>query len=134
MDVGKKIPFSEVFNIRKPKKEENPMGTKKLIVLAGVLIILISFIMINLAEAGWVRGYYRRDGTYVRPHYRTNPDGNPYNNYSFPGNYNPNTGRITPGNPDTYLKRYYDRTYKRSYEFPQTYWPNNYYWRFYNGD
>jgi hypothetical protein len=53
-----------------------------------------------------VKGYYRKDGTYVRPHYRTAPDGNPYNNYSFPGNYNPNTGETTPGNPETYLENY----------------------------
>ena len=56
-----------------------------------------------------VRGYYRKDGTYVRPHYRTSPDGNPYNNYSYPGNYNPNTGKITPGDPQKYLDRYYKK-------------------------
>jgi len=56
-----------------------------------------------------VKGYYRKDGTYVRPHVRTAPDGNPYNNYSFPGNYNPNTGRITGGDPAAYLNRYYGR-------------------------
>lgn len=39
-----------------------------------------------------VRGYYRRDGTYVQPHVRSSPDGNPYNNYSYPGNTNPYTG------------------------------------------
>jgi len=54
-----------------------------------------------------VRGYYRSDGTYVRPHVRTMPDGNPYNNYSYPGNYNPNTGRISTGDPATYLRNYY---------------------------
>ena len=43
----------------------------------------------------YVHGYTRRDGTYVQPHYRTDPDGIPYNNYSYPGNYNPNTGRIS---------------------------------------
>ena len=56
-----------------------------------------------------VRGYYRKDGTYVKPHYRTAPDSNPYNNYSYPGNYNPNTGKITPGDPQKYLDRYYNR-------------------------
>jgi hypothetical protein len=55
------------------------------------------------ALAGSVRGYYRRDGTYVAPHYRSNPDGNPDNNYTYPGNVNPYTGRIAPGNPDRYL-------------------------------
>jgi hypothetical protein len=57
-----------------------------------------------------VRGYYRKDGTYVRPHTRTAPDGNPHNNYSLPGNYNPNKGEITPGDPDKYLERYYNRS------------------------
>lgn len=57
----------------------------------------------------WVDGYYRDDGTYVEGHLRTEPDGSPYNNYSYPGNYNPNTGEITPGNPETYLDNYYDR-------------------------
>ncbi len=66
----------------------------------------------NKAIAGRVkvRGYYRKDGTYVRPHYRTAPDGNPRNNYSFPGNYNPNTGKITPGDPQKYLDRYYNKS------------------------
>jgi hypothetical protein len=58
------------------------------------------------ALAGSVRGYYRRDGTYVAPHYRSNPDDNPDNNYTYPGNVNPYTGRIAPGNPDRYLERY----------------------------
>ena len=92
------------------------MDTKRSIILAVVLMIVISFLTVSLAEAGWVKGYYRKNGTYVQPHYRTNPDGNPYNNYSFPGNYNPNTGRITPGNPNTYLDRYYNRPNTRSYE------------------
>jgi hypothetical protein len=56
-----------------------------------------------------VRGYYRKDGTYVQPHVRSAPDGNPYNNYSYPGNYNPNTGKVTSGDPDAYLRRYYSK-------------------------
>lgn len=79
-----------------------------------VILILLSFATIELevdaAKRVRVKGYYRKDGTYVRPHYRTAPDGNPYNNYSYPGNYNPNTGKITPGNPQTYLDRYYNRS------------------------
>ena len=29
----------------------------------------------------YVDGYIKGNGTYVAPHYRTNPDGNPYNNF-----------------------------------------------------
>jgi hypothetical protein len=120
---GKKIYTFEVFNIRKNQKEDKTMGAKRSIILAVALMVLVSFLTVSLAEAGWVNGYYRRNGTYVQPHYRTNPDCNPYNNYSFPGNYNPNTGRITPGNPNTYLERYYNRSYQKSR-------PYNYYqWR-----
>jgi len=92
------------------------MGMKSSIVLATALVVLISFLTVSLAEAGRVRGYTRPDGTYVQPHYRTNPDRNPHNNYSFPGNYNPNTGRITSGNPNTYLDQYYDRPNLKSYK------------------
>ncbi|WP_423679631.1 hypothetical protein [Undibacterium sp. WLHG33] len=39
-----------------------------------------------------VRGYVRKDGTYVQPHQRTAPDGSIQNNWSTYGNYNPYTG------------------------------------------
>jgi hypothetical protein len=57
----------------------------------------------------YVHGYTRSDGTYVQGYMRSSPDGNPYNNYSFPGNTNPYTGKVAPGDPDTYLRNYYDR-------------------------
>ncbi len=65
-----------------------------------------------------VKGYFRQDGTYVQPHMRSAPDSNPYNNYGMPGNYNPNTGTITPGNPETYLERYYQK--KGGFSLPKT--------------
>lgn len=101
------------------------MRVKKSIIWAGVLMILICFSVVNFAEAGWVKGYFRQNGTYVQPYYRSNPDGNPFNNYSYPGNYNPNTGKITPGNPDSYLERYYN--HQRLYESPRNYQQHNYY-------
>jgi len=61
----------------------------------------------NSSADVWVNGYYRKNGTYVKGHWRSCPDGNPYNNWSFPGNINPYTGRIATGNPETYLKNYY---------------------------
>src|SRR6266481_9066156 len=77
------------------------------LVAIAIFMILFAIGLQGLSAQVRVRGYYRKDGTYVQPHTRTSPDGNPYNNYSFPGNYNPNTGMITPGNPETYLRRYY---------------------------
>jgi hypothetical protein len=43
-----------------------------------------------------VDGQYRGNGMYVQPYQRTRTDGTTRNNYSSPGNYNPNTGRVTP--------------------------------------
>lgn len=40
-----------------------------------------------------VQGYYRSDGTYVAPHMRSAPDGDPSNNWSTKGNINPYTGK-----------------------------------------
>lgn len=84
----------------------------KIFFLISVLLISSASAVVPsiiLAKGGTVHvsGYYKKNGTYVAPYVKTAPDGNPFNNYSYPGNYNPNTGEITPGNPDTYLKNYY---------------------------
>ena len=74
-----------------------------------VAVLLLVAIVGNVYAQVWVSPYVRRDGTSVQGHHRSYPDGNPYNNWSFPGNTNPYTGRVAPGNPDQYLERYYDR-------------------------
>ena len=71
-----------------------------------VMAILAFFPLDADAKRVKVRSYTRKDGTFVKSHYRTRPDSNPYNNYSFPGNFNPNTGRYSTGNPSTYLENY----------------------------
>lgn len=70
------------------------------------LITLILIFTLQAVAQVKVRGYYRKNGTYVRPHYRSNPDGNPKNNWSYPGNTNPYTGKTATGNPNTYLNKY----------------------------
>ena len=40
-----------------------------------------------------VRGYTKRDGTYVAPAHATNSDGNKSNNWTTKGNVNPYTGK-----------------------------------------
>jgi hypothetical protein len=69
-------------------------------------LLLFLVLTLNIFAQVKVRGYHRSNGTYVQPHYRSNPDGNPYNNWSFPGNTNPYTGKVATGNPSTYLKNY----------------------------
>jgi hypothetical protein len=46
-----------------------------------------------------VNGYTTKNGTYVAPHYRSAPDGNPYNNWSTRGNVNPYTGQVGTKDP-----------------------------------
>jgi opacity protein-like surface antigen len=74
----------------------------KLFLTAALVITMLA----GSVLAASIGGYTKKDGTYVQPHLRTNPNSNPYDNYGFPGNYNPNTGRTTPGSQDTYLDRY----------------------------
>lgn len=66
-------------------------------VLGGALILmgLTAPVMAN----DYVRGYYRSNGTYVQPHWRSSPDGNSYNNWSTQGNVNPYTGRAGTEQP-----------------------------------
>jgi hypothetical protein len=77
-------------------------------ILALVAALLVTFSMSAAAQT-YVDGYTRKDGTYVQGHWRSAPDHSPYNNYSYPGNTNPYTGRTATGNTDTYLQRYYNR-------------------------
>jgi hypothetical protein len=49
---------------------------------------------VSAKAAVHVRGYYRSNGTYVQPHYRSNPDGNFWNNWSTYPNVNPYTGAV----------------------------------------
>ncbi len=64
-----------------------------LIVMAILVVTLITLVATTVANADvYVRGYHRSNGTYVQPHYRSNPDGNPYNNWSTFPNVNPHTG------------------------------------------
>jgi hypothetical protein len=58
------------------------------------VVVILVLIITTVANADVrVRGYYRSNGTYVQPHYRSNPDGNRYNNWSTRGNVNPYTGK-----------------------------------------
>lgn len=52
---------------------------KKIMFLATCFLFLISNIAI--AKDVNVKGYYRKDGTYVRPHVRSSPDNYKSNNY-----------------------------------------------------
>ncbi len=46
-----------------------------------------------------VQGHWRKDGTYVQPHVRSNPNGTRLDNWSTRPNINPYTGRQGTRNP-----------------------------------
>jgi hypothetical protein len=61
--------------------------------VAFIALALIAFPYICSAGDVSVRGYTRRDGTYVAPYHRSSPDSTVTNNYDFGGNSNPYTGQ-----------------------------------------
>jgi hypothetical protein len=65
-----------------------------------LLAIAISTLISATAHAEWVSGYTRKDGTYVAPHTRTDPNSTTFDNYSTKGNYSPSTGK--EGSRDPY--------------------------------
>jgi len=69
---------------------------KKITMLILCSAILMWSFGVALADV-YVRGYTRSNGTYVAPHYRSNPDGIGSNNWSCCGNVNPYTGEIGTG-------------------------------------
>ncbi|MDP8259648.1 MAG: hypothetical protein P9L96_01380 [Candidatus Gygaella obscura] len=69
---------------------------KATLILGLVLIMFVSFISIAKADV-YVRGYHRNNGTYVAPHYRSNPDGVRSNNWGCCGNVNPYNGKVGTG-------------------------------------
>lgn len=66
------------------------MQIRKLCLVAG----LTALAMPAFAQSSHsVRGYTRKDGTYVAPHMQTNPNSTKLDNWSTRGNVNPYTGR-----------------------------------------
>jgi len=65
----------------------------------SVVFTVIGDVNVSYARGGrgggsvTVKGYTRKDGTYVQPHNRSAPDGNFNNNWSTKGNVNPYTGK-----------------------------------------
>lgn len=63
-----------------------------LILIAGVFVFSI-FTPTTAEAASRVRGYIKKNGTYVAPHYKTPPNKSKFDNFSTKGNINPFTGK-----------------------------------------
>lgn len=82
------------------EKDKMDFKSRKRIVVFGFLVLSIFAQPINAKDVR-VSGYTRSDGTYVAPHYRSDPDGSFDNNWSTLGNINPHTGSLgTLTSPD----------------------------------
>lgn len=62
-------------------------------IVYGLIALLSSFFVAQAYADTYVRGYVRKDGIYVAPHYRSSPDRNYNNNWSVSPNVNPYTGQ-----------------------------------------
>lgn len=81
--------------------------------MKAILAVALLGLSLPVGAADSVHGYTRRDGTYVQPHVRSEPNQHRYDNYSSQGNTNPYTGeRGTQRNefsqPPAYNKSYGD--------------------------
>lgn len=61
------------------------------IITAGLAAALLCFAGHAMSQVR-VKGYFKKDGTYVAPHVRSSPNSTPTDNYSTKGNFNPYTG------------------------------------------
>lgn len=77
------------------------------------LLFTLSPLLVDAAV--YVNGYTKKNGTYVKPHYRSDPDGIKSNNYSYPGNTNPYTGKTSGGTVGSYGGSSYSPSYTPSY-------------------
>jgi|ERR1051325_799793 hypothetical protein len=86
------------------------------------LVVLVALLSTTAASAQvYVHGYTTKNGTYVAPHYRSTPDGNPYNNWSTVGNVNPYTGQAGTKNPYGYGSTYNPYSYAAPSYTPPSY-------------
>lgn len=90
---------------------------KILATVMGLFVFVSVFGLVNTAEAVSVKGYYKSNGTYVKPYVRSAPNALKYDNYS----YKPSQG--------LYNSSYYAPTknYSSSYYTPSYYTQSDYY-------
>ncbi len=70
-----------------------------------ILMTATTLAFSQASAANRVKGYSKKDGTYVQPHQRTAPNNRKTDNWSAQGNYNPVTGKTGTKDPyPSYLK------------------------------
>lgn len=83
---------------------------------AGIVMAFLTIAAagIPMAEAGYVRGYSKKDGTYVSPYYRSRPNAYKYDNYNYSGGDLYNDSYLSPRrsySPSWYTSSFSDPGY-----------------------
>jgi len=76
---------------------------KKLVLVVFILLLIFASESFAGSKGGYksssgsksthVKGYHKKDGTYVQPHHKTKPNTTKLDNYGTKGNTNPYTGK-----------------------------------------
>lgn len=66
--------------------------------LAKITLVIAMLATAAITNADMVSGYFRSDGTYVMPYYRTPANGIPYDNLSYRGYPSQESGYVSPRN------------------------------------
>ena len=70
--------------------------------ISKLMILSLLLFSGNLFADKYVNGYYKSNGTYVQPHYRSNSNSTTSDNFSTYGNTNPYTGEKGTKKNDSY--------------------------------
>lgn len=81
------------------------------VAVLGLATILanLPILALNAHADQYVEGYCKKNGKCVKGYWRSSPDKDPTNNWSFPGNVNPRTGKIATGDASTYITNLNDQ-------------------------
>ena len=83
-----------------------------------LFVLLALSISTEALSDEYVRGYIKKDGTYIQPYHRSESNSNKFDNYSTQGNSNPYTGK--QGNVNPYAIPEF-----KSYQPPKNTYNNN---------
>ena len=93
--------------------DTNGVTMQKFIIALALVVGVLGFCVSS--EAASVRGYTKKNGTYVAPHQRTSPNSTKMDNYSTKGNVNPYTGKAGTKSPYKTPKTYTPKSGKRGW-------------------
>ncbi len=94
------VVYYEMLRIASTQDKEVRIMLKKYALIVLFMLAILASCTISASPVR-VRGYTRKDGTYVAPHYRSSPDSSKANNWSTKGNTNPYTGKEGTKDPYT---------------------------------